>query len=157
MPAIAFASSGKILVLLHTLAATVLLGACTHQIVVAWRSRRGVLNQRLSRIYGLTAGLSAVATVGLGALAYPPYRYFTRGLYLDHCAVTVSKLFDVKEDLAVLALGAAALVWCTTRVLHRHSDRVVFDVYLGASVSLGAIIWFNALSGFFIALTRGMP
>jgi hypothetical protein len=157
MPEIVFSSTAKLLVVCHAMTAIVLLGAATHQIVVAWRARGGRLNPRLAYIYAATTLAATVVTVALGALAYPTYRYFTRGLYLDHCAVSVSKTFDVKEDLAVFALAVAVLVWTTARRMHRHSPRLMFDVYLGASVAIGAIVWFNAVSGFVITVTRGIP
>lgn len=45
----------------------------------------------------------------LGAVIYPTYRSHVRGRYLDHCAVGMSKLFDVKEDFAIFALLVATV------------------------------------------------
>lgn len=53
-------SFGRALTVVHVLAAMVMLGAVTHQVVIAWRALRGRVNPRLARIYGVT-GLSACA------------------------------------------------------------------------------------------------
>jgi hypothetical protein len=117
------ATFGKALTVVHVLAAMVMLGTVTHQVVVSWRALRGRLNPRLARIYGVTGLVACAVTTGLGAAAYPAFRYYVRGHYLDHCAVGLSKLFDVKEDFAVFALLVAALVWLAVRGLERKSPR----------------------------------
>ena len=150
-------SFGRALTVVHVLVAMVMLGAVTHQVVVAWRALRGRLNPRLARIYGVT-GLSACAvTTALGAAIYPTYRYHVRGQYLDHCAVGISKLFDVKEDFAVFALLVATVVWLAVRGLERRSPREHLWIYAGATYALAGLVWFNSLSGFVITLTRGVP
>ncbi len=151
------AEVGKRLVVLHALAAMVLLGAVSHQVVVAARALRGKLNPRLVRVYGAIGVIAGAITVALGAVTYPSYRYYVRGLYLDHCAVAASKLFDIKEDLAVLALLLAGVVWLVGRELERRSPRAHLQLYSGAALALACLVWFNALSGFLITLTRGLP
>ena len=151
------ADIAKRLTIVHALAAMVTLGAVTHQSIVAVRAWRGRLNPRLAKIYGATGAISCALTVLLGGLVYPAYRYYVRGLYLDHCDVATSKLFDVKEDLAVFALLLAILVWVVARKLERPSPREHFELYTGASLLLASLVWFNALSGFFITLSRGLP
>lgn len=151
------ASFGKALTVVHALAAMVMLGAVTHQVVVAWRALRGRLNRRLARIYGVTGLVACVVTTAFGAATYPSYRYYVRGHYLDHCALGLSKLFDVKEDLAVFALLYAALVWLAVRGLERRSPRDHLWIYAGSTYALAGLVWFNAVSGFLITLARGVP
>src|SRR5262245_25331210 len=145
---------GKALTLVHALTAMVLLGAVTHQGVVAWRALRGRLNPRLARTYGITGLLACPVPTAPGALIYPTYRYHVRGQYLDHCAVGMSKLFDVKEDFAVFALLVAALVWLVVRGLERQSPREHFWIYAGSTYTLAGLVWFNSVSGLAITLTR---
>jgi hypothetical protein len=151
------AELGKRLVVLHALAAMVLLGAVSHQVVVAAAALRGKLNPRLVRVYGAIGVVAGVITIALGAVTYPSYRYYVRGLYLDHCDVSASKLFDIKEDLAVFALLLAGVVWLVGRELERRSPRACFELYAGAALALACLVWFDALSGFLITLARGMP
>jgi hypothetical protein len=150
-------SFGKALTVVHVLAAMVMLGAVTHQVVVARRALRGALNPRLARIYGLAGLVACAGTTALGALIYPTYRYHVRGQYLDHCAVGMSKLFDVKEDFAVFALLVATAVWLAARGLERRSPREHLWIYAGSTYALAGLVWFNSLSGFVITLTRGVP
>jgi len=151
------AELGKRLIVLHALAAMVLLGAASHQVVVAARALRGKLNARLVRVYGAIGVIAGAITVALGAVTYPSYRYYVRGLYLDHCDAAVSKLFDIKEDFAVFALLLAGVVWLVGRALERQSPRAHLRLYAGAALGLACLVWFNALAGFLITLTRGMP
>jgi hypothetical protein len=151
------ASFGKALTVVHTLAAVVMLGAVSHQAVVAWGAVRGRHKPRLARIYGVTGLVACAVTTALGAAIYPTYRFYVRGHYLDHCAVGMSKLFDVKEDFAVFALLVAALVWLAVRDLQRQSPREHLWLYAGSAYALAGLVWFNALSGFAITLTRGVP
>ncbi len=151
------ADVAKRLTIVHALAAMVALGAVTHQSIVAVRALQGRLNPRLAKIYGTTGVIACAITVLLGAIIYPAYRYYVRGLYLDHCDIPTSKLFDTKEDFAVLALLLAVLVWVVARRLERQSPREHFQLYLGASLLLASLMWFNALSGFAITLVRGVP
>lgn len=154
---IVVAGIARNLTVLHALAAMVLLGIVTHQVVVAVRALQGRLNPRLVRIYGALGVLAGAITVVLGGVVYPAYRYYVRGLYLDHCDVTASKLFDMKEDFAVLALLLTVGVCLIGRALERQSPREHFQVYLGASLALATLVWFDALSGLIITLTRGVP
>jgi uncharacterized membrane protein len=118
-------SFGKALTVVHVLAAMVMLGAVTHQAVVARRALRGRLNPRLARIYGVTGLIACAVTTALGAVIYPTYRYHVRGQYLDHCAVGMSKLFDVKEDFAVFALLVATASNGRGHCCQRRPDRKV--------------------------------
>ena len=69
----------------------------------------------------------------------------------------LSKLFDVKEDFAIFALLVATLVWLAVRGLDRKSPREHLWTYAGSTYALAGFVWFNAVSGFVIALTRGVP
>jgi hypothetical protein len=151
------AAFGKALTVVHAVAAMVMLGAVTHQAIVAWRALRGRLNPRLARTYAVTGLIACAVTTAIGAAIYPTYRYYVRGQYLDHCAVGISKLFDVKEDFAVFGLLLAALVWIVARGLERQSPRDHFWIYAGSTCTLAGLVWFNSISGLLIALTRGMP
>jgi len=150
-------SFGRALTVVHVLAAMVMLGAVSHQAVVARRALRGRLNPRLARSYGVTGLIACAVTTALGAVIYPSYRYYVRGQYLDHCAVGMSKLFDLKEDFAVFALLVATVVWLAVRGLERESAREHLWIYAGSTYALAGLVWFNSLSGFVITLTRGVP
>jgi hypothetical protein len=63
----------------------------------------------------------------------------------------------MKEDFALFAMLLAILVWVVARRLERQSPREHFQLYVGASLLLASLVWFNAVSGFFITLVRGVP
>lgn len=113
MPQVFLAPYGPLLLLVHALCAVVLGGSSVHHAVLAVRVlQRRPVRVRLLRLYALVALIFYVLTSASGALLYPRYRYFVRGLYLDRCAPWASNLFDFKENLATLGvpLAVGALV-----------------------------------------------
>jgi hypothetical protein len=103
------------LLVLHALFGLASLGVSTQLAGVAVNLYRGRKFDRLMRLYArLLAGLYSAAFVG-GLLLYPHYRVHVRGWYLDRYEPWASNLFDVKENLATLAiplgLAVVALGW----------------------------------------------
>lgn len=118
MPTVFLGSVGPLLIVLHALLALVLGGSSVHQAVIATQALRGrPLPGRLARLYSLIALGAYVATLVSGALVYPRYRYFVRGLYLDRYAPWASNLFDFKENLATLGLPLAIGAFMVAREL----------------------------------------
>ncbi|MFT3837881.1 MAG: hypothetical protein QM723_12895 [Myxococcaceae bacterium] len=144
------------LVLLHGLVAMALLGATTHHALVLVKCLRGVDALRAARTYaGLTAA-SYVATLTLGALAYPNYRYWVRGLVLDRYSHWASNLFDMKENIASLGLPMALGALALSRVLRREEDPALLLGY--AVLGFGACFatWFNVIAGMLVTLEKGV-
>jgi hypothetical protein len=118
MPTVFLGAVGPLLIVLHALLALVLGGSSVHQAVIATRALRGgALPGRLARLYYLIALCAYAATLLSGALVYPRYRYFVRGLYLDRYAPWASNLFDFKENLATLGLPLAIGAFMVAREL----------------------------------------
>lgn len=156
MASVVFEEWARALVVLHALASMVLIGSSTHHSLIAIGYLRGVYRARLGRIYAATVAVSYLLTVALGALAYPSFRYHTRGLYLDHYAPWASNLFDIKEHFASLGiplvLGALAL----SRALEPRSDRALLVGYSVMVLGAAAIVWFNVVAGLVVTLVRGV-
>ena len=118
MPTVFLGSVGPLLIVLHALLALALGGSSVHQAVIATQALRGrALPGRLARLYSLIALCAYVATLLSGALVYPRYRYFVRGLYLDRYAPWASNLFVFKENLATLGLPLAIGAFMVAREL----------------------------------------
>ena len=154
---IALESAARLLVVLHAAAAIVLIGAATHHGVVVrrlpWSAR---FNARLSRIYARVCAVAFLATTALGALAYPTYRYYVRGGYLDRHALWASRLFDVKEDLAVLGALAAVGAWILSSAVDAKSDRAQRTIYAALVWIVPAVVWFDVFSGLVITMVRSV-
>lgn len=156
MPDIVFDTTARLLVVLHALAAIVLVGASTHHALIAIGYLRGRHKVRLGRIYAATVLVTYTITFVLGLLAYPTFRYHVRALYFDRYAVWASNLFDTKENFAALGLPIVLAAFALSRVMNPKEDLAMARVY-AAFVLLGtAIVWFDVISGLAISLTRGV-
>ncbi len=97
----------KLLLVLHFAGAVVLAGSSTHLALQMPALLRGASRVRLERVYGRVVAASFALTYALGALLYPTYRYHVRALFLDRHHPMVANVFDVKENLATIALPLA--------------------------------------------------
>ncbi len=146
----------KALVLAHAAAAIVLIGASTHHLLITVGYWRGRYSVRLGRIYAATVAVTYGITFAFGALVYPTYRYFVRGLYLDRYAPWASNLFDLKENLAALALPMALGAFALSRVMDPEQQRPLLFGYTVLVTGTGLAVWFDVVSGLLITLTRGV-
>ena len=149
-------SSARFLVLLHAAAAIVLVGASTHHVLIALGYARGSSKVRLGRIYALVGACAYAITFGLGALAYPTYRYQVRGLYLDRHAVWASNLFDMKENFAALGLPLVVGALVLSRVMDPAQDHALRRGYLVMVGLVAFIVWFNVVAGLLITMARSV-
>ncbi len=143
----------------HALVALALAGASTHLALVVLGIQRAqriyAAKVRLTRIYSQVAGWLFTATVVMGALVYPAYRYQVRGLYLDRYANWASNLFDFKETLAALGLPfAVGLVLLGPRF--KGDDRDVQTVLTACALVVFGIVAFNVVSGLIIVTVRSV-
>jgi len=151
-----FFSVAKLLVLLHAAAAIVLVGSSTHHTLVTVGYLRRVYKTRLGRIYAAVVAVAYAATFFLGSIAYPTYRYYVRGLYLDRHAVWASNLFDMKENFASLGLPLVLGAWLMSRVMDPKEDRSLLGGYAVMVFGSTLIVWFNVISGLLITMTKGV-
>jgi hypothetical protein len=155
-PDIAFDGAARTFVVLHALAAIVLIGASTHHALIAIGYVRGTFKVRLGRIYAATVAVAYGATFLLGLLAYPAFRYHVRALYLDRYAAWASNLFDTKENFAALGLPLVIAVFVMSRAMKPDEDRALARAYAAFVVVAALIVWFDVISGLAITMTRGV-
>jgi len=156
MPGTFLEPYATLLVLLHALAAIVLIGSSTHHFLIALAYVRGSYRVRLARIYGLVGLVAYGVTFVLGALAYPSYRYHVRGLYLDRYAEWASNLFDIKENYAAIGLPLVLGAFVLGRLLEPREDRQLLLGYVLMVGGVAALVWFNVISGLLITMTKGV-
>lgn len=155
-PDIAFESAARLLVVLHAIAAIVLLGASTHHAVIAIGYLRGRYRVRLGRIYAATIAASYAVTFVLGLLAYPAFRYHVRALYLDRYEVWAANLFDTKENIAALGLPLVLCAFVLSRVMDPKEDAALARGYAAFVLLAAAIVWFSVISGLVVTMVRGV-
>ena len=151
----AFSSFARELVLLHTLAAIVLVGAVTHHAVIALRILRGEQRTRVARVHAATSAAAYAATLLLGALAYPAFRV-VRARYLDVHASWASSLFELKEDLAAVGAVAALGAWLLARVIDARHDRELLPGYVALALIATGTVWFDVTSGLLVTMVKSV-
>jgi uncharacterized membrane protein len=172
-PEVFLAGLGRPLLVLHAIAALVLCGASVHQAVYGLRLLRRKPSARLlylARLFSRISLAAYVATMGLGALIYPRYRVWVRGLYLDREAPWASNLFDFKENLATIGLPFAlsAVILAaqlgrgpTTRAQDPLTEtaplpRKLIRLYVVFALGTAAVAVWNALSGLLVTSVHGI-
>ncbi len=155
-PEIAFDGAARLLVVLHAMAAIVLVGASTHHALIAVGYLRGRYKVRLARIYAATVAVAYGITFVLGLLAYPSFRYHVRGLYLDRHEVWASNLFDTKENFAALGLPLVIAAFVMSRAMQPQEDQGLVRAYAAFVILAAVIVWFNVISGLAITMARGV-
>ena len=147
------------LLVLHSIAAVLLLGAVTHQAIALWwpprqlgsgfaRSLRAVHPERYARAIVVLFAI----VVGLGSVAYVPFRSVTRALYLDVHAPWATGLFEIKEHAAAIGLALLPLYWAVWRAAEageRTGRRAVTSL-------LAIITWWNFIVGHVVNNVRGL-
>lgn len=141
----------KALLLAHFVGAVVLAGSSVHLALRMPALLRGRPNPRLERIYGRVVAVAYLCTYALGALLYPTYRVHVRALFLDRYHPTISNLFDVKENLATIALPLALALGLLGGRLGDEADRRLRPIFASMSVFVAVVVCFDALSGVLIA------
>jgi hypothetical protein len=155
-PEIVFAGVARLFVVLHAMAAIVLIGASTHHALIAIGYLRGTFKERLGRIYAATVAVAYGITFVLGLVAYPSFRYHVRGLYLDRYEPWASNLFDTKENFAALGLPLVIAAFVLSRAMNPKEDKALAQGYAAIVVLAATIVWFSVISGLVVTLTRGM-
>jgi hypothetical protein len=156
MPSLFLAELARAVVVLHAIAAMVLVGAATHHAIVAVGYLRGGYRVRLARVYAATVAVAWLVTFALGLVAYPTFRYEVRALVLDRDAPWATSLFELKEHLAAVGVPLALGVFAVSRVLDPKSDRAIARVYVAMTIVAAAILWFDTISGLVITMVKAV-
>src|SRR5947199_5711158 len=100
------------LLILHGIAAFLLLGALTHQSISVWAPIHGHIDSFFDRTravaarnYGAAIVVLYVVTFVLGMIVYPDYKVTAGHVLSDHKWVKSNQAFEFKEH--VLAIGLA--------------------------------------------------
>lgn len=137
----------KLLLVLHFASAVVLIGSSTHLLLQMPALLRGQSRVRLERIYGRVVAVAYAVTYALGAMLYPTFRYHVRALFLDQHHPMVSNVFDIKENLATIALPLALALGALGGRMADPEDKPFRRVYAVMSLFVAAVVWVDVVSG----------
>lgn len=146
----------KLLLMLHFASAVVLTGSSVHLALRMPALVRGRVNPRLERLWGRVAAVTYALTYGLGAMLYPTYRYHVRALFLDRHHPMIANLFDIKENLATIALPLALALGVLGGRFTDADDAPYRPVYAAMSAFVAAVVCFDVLSGVLIVSYRAV-
>jgi hypothetical protein len=145
------------LLVLHTAASIVLLGASTHHVLVSRHLLgAGPARMPLVRTYAKVIAVTYPLTLLLGALLYPAYRVHVRGFYLDRYAPEISALFDVKEIYAALTMVIAIGLGFVAVRFDAREDRALAPAYVAAGALVALVVWLDAIAGVIVVAARGV-
>lgn len=136
-----------VLLILHSLFSVLLIGALTHQFVVAWWRASAPRTSFVARVRTVQPSAYTNAVIVLyivtwlfGAIIYPAYTLGPRvGFRMEE--PLAFGVFEVKEHFAAIGLGVLPAYWYLWRA-EPHSLTARMTVTL-----LTTIVWFDFLSG----------
>ncbi len=157
------------LLILHGLAAVVLLGGLTHQALAAiWPARKGAGKHASpamatsfravnAHLYTNTNVVLYVVTFVLGALIYPAYRLAVRTWIENARLWSISGMFEVKEQLLAIGLGMLPLYWLLWR---KPADQPLDPQFATARAwvtgILCVVVWYSFVAGHIVNNVRGL-
>jgi hypothetical protein len=150
----------QILLIVHGLTATALLGAITHQAFSVARKPVAPAHSFVGRFRGVNPPTFAnaivvlfIATFLLGGLLYPRYRIDVRPTLEDLQLRAANGAFETKEHFAAVGLGLLPAYWFYWR-LPLARDAAATRKYL--TWMLGFIVWWNFLAGEVLNNIKGL-
>lgn len=147
----------RVLIVLHTAAAVVLLGSATHHALLMRHYLRGRFNHSaLEKKYARVLAVAYAATFAIGALLYPTYRVHVRGYFLDRMAPVYARLFDVKETWASLALFVALGLGALSFAWRPREEPWIAPIVAVMSFVVCAVVWLDAVIGILVTSVRGV-
>lgn len=156
-PGVFLYGARRLLLVLHTAASVVLLGAATHHALLMRFYLRGRFERApLEKTYAKVVGVAYAFTFVIGALLYPTYRVHVRGYQLDRIAPEYARLFDVKETYASLALLVVAALFALAYTFRPREEPHVAKVVAAMSFFVCAVVWLNAIVGVLVVSVRGV-
>ena len=155
------------LLILHGLAAVVLLGALTHQLVALLRGNvvaaAGKPVDKSSFVgryvtvgqggFTIAVVVSYVVTFVLGGIVYPAYRIDVRIPFEEMSLIWAVGLFEIKEHWGGVGAGFLplyAFVWRPKQATTHSRDRVVITALLAT------IVWCDFIFGHVLNNIRGL-
>ena len=148
----------KFLLLLHTTAAMVCLGAITHNLVMVVGYLRGKFRRtQLEKLYVTVSFIAFLCAYLLGGIGlYPAFRVEVRHAYFDSLLPWATGLFEIKEHWASLALALFIVYYLMRRRLEPGAGNPLTKVYAVLGILLTLIIWFSAIVGLVLVSYRSV-
>jgi hypothetical protein len=166
------------LLIVHAVAAAVLVAAATHHIVwLRGYFRRDFARYKGERRFALITAIAFVSTFLVGNLLYPTYKVRVRAEFFDNPAAVaaevklrsqltsprdvpslspIARLFDIKEHWVAIGCAASLVLLLLSRLAHPREEGRTLLLYLGLALFVGGTAWWGAIVGLITASFRSV-
>ena len=151
------ASIAKFLMLVHAGASIALVGATTHNGILAFSHLRGGQQKSaLQRRYVSWMFWLFLLTFVIGLLIYPAYRVHVRAEYFDLQLPFATRLFEIKEHWLAIALGILAIYYPLSRRIDVSKRGMDVQLYNFLGVLMVLIIWYAMVASLLLVSYRSL-
>jgi hypothetical protein len=145
----------KLLLVLHATSAIVLVGAATHNGLLAIRQLGGnPVRRALQRLYVRIVGWAYLATFALGLATYPAFRLDVRAAWLDEHLPVATRMFEIKEHWLALGLVILAGYWPMSRTIDIARRSADSRLYHFCGIALAVIVLMATFTGLSLVAIR---
>ncbi len=149
-----------VFLILHGLAAVLLIGAITHQAISVWKTKPapfGTFFQSLINVRGMTyvnaVVILYVLTAVLGAIVYPRYVLDVKGSLLDAVMNSAIGAFEVKEHLAIVGLAMLPSYWYLWKKVPANEHRLSRQIN---TTLIAVLAWCSFFVGHILNNIKGL-
>jgi hypothetical protein len=148
------------LLILHGVAAVILIGAITHQAIGVWKTKpapSGTFFQSLVNVRGTTYTnaivLLYVITAILGGIVYPVYVLDVKGTLTDAQMLKAIGAFELKEHYAIIGLAMLPTYWYLWKKVPLAEQRLTRQ--LNTTV-IAVMVWVSFFVGHILNNIKGL-
>ncbi len=145
-----------VLLLTHLIAAGVLAGSMTHNLLIVWRYLQGKFGRKKRELYFAKVSLWTYVIVYLfGCLIYPAFRVYFRAAYFDVDLSWATGLFEVKEHWGSLGLAMFFVYYYLRKSFEPDLEKDKLWLYVPMCLILNVIVWYKIIVGCYLSLLKG--
>lgn len=149
-----------VLLILHGLAAVILIGATTHQSIASWKTKsapsntffQSLINTRGATYTNAIVILYILTSIG-GGIIYPTYVMDVKGSLTDAQMLSAIGAFELKEHYAIVGLAMLPTYWYLWKKVPPAEHRVTRA--LNTTV-ICAMVWTSFLVGHILNNIKGL-
>ena len=145
-----------VLLLAHLIAAGVLAGCMTHNLLIVWKYIRGKFGRKKRELYFVRVSLWSYVIVYLfGCLIYPAFRVYFRAGYFDAELPWATGLFELKEHWGAMGLAFFFVYYYLRKSFEPDVEKDKLWFYVPLCVILNVIVWYKIIVGCYLSLLKG--
>ena len=149
-----------ILLILHGLAAVILIGAISHQMIGSWKTKsapsntffQSLVNTRGATYTNAVVILYVLTSIG-GGIIYPTYVMDVKGSLTDAQMLSAIGAFELKEHYAIVGLAMLPTYWYLWKKVPPAEHRITRAIN---TTVICAMVWTSFLVGHVLNNIKGL-